>query len=142
MTLPLGVERRALRIPTGALVAHVLQPHRFADGFRQHGGVSGAVVGIVAAVGAGTHRPDHVHFVERHAERKRKPLLHEVLDDAHDRIAGFAARRLIDLFENLLKPLDVFFRFAPLWQMRLDCERLLAQRSEAISRSFIVNYYD
>ena len=81
-----GVERgarlvdrgRALRVPAGALVAHVLQPHWLADRLGQHGGVHGAVVGVVAAIGAGARLADDAHLIERHAERGREALLHEV----------------------------------------------------------------
>jgi hypothetical protein len=48
----------------------------------------------------------------RAAEQMLVELKHRLrtfVDDPHDRIAGFAARRFVDLFEDLLKPRDVFF---------------------------------
>ena len=42
-------------------------------------------------------------------------LLHDLLalfDEAHDRVAGLALRRLVDGLENLLEPFDVTFGLA------------------------------
>ena len=70
--------RRTFGVPASTLVAQVLQPHRLADGFRQYRGIHGAIVRIVAAVGAGPGRPDHSHFVERNIERECESFIDEV----------------------------------------------------------------
>ena len=84
--IALGIERgarvmdrsRTLRIPAGALVAHILHAHRLADGFGEHGGVHRRVVGIVAAVGARTRRPDHVDGILRHFQDGGEAGAHEM----------------------------------------------------------------
>jgi hypothetical protein len=45
----------------------------------------------------------------RHQRLVRRLLHHFLtfLDDVHDRVASLVARRLVDLFEHLLKPVDV-----------------------------------
>ena len=69
---------RRLWIPAGALIAHVLQPHRLANGLGENRGVHGTVVGIVAAIGTWTGGPDHVNVGLRYAERGGDTGLHEV----------------------------------------------------------------
>ncbi len=84
--VPLGIDAGAgamdgggaLRVPAGALLAHVLQAHRLADRLRQGRGIGGAIIRIVAAVGTRAGLPDHVHVLERHAELRREADLHEV----------------------------------------------------------------
>ena len=70
--------RRRLGIPAGALIAHILQPHRPAGGLGEHCRVHGAVVGIVAAIGAGARGPDHAHIIPRHLQDGGESLLHEM----------------------------------------------------------------
>src|SRR6516165_4367347 len=45
---------------------------------RQYCSVDGAIVGVVAAVGAGPRRPNDSHFVERDIERECESLPQEV----------------------------------------------------------------
>src|SRR4029077_8987596 len=68
----------AFRIPACALVAHILQTDRLSDAFREYGGVHGTIIGIVAAVRAGSRLPDHANAFGRHADRRCEALLHEV----------------------------------------------------------------
>ncbi len=81
-----GVERgtglmdrsRALGVPAGALLARVLQPHRLAGELGEHRRIVRAVVGVVAAIGAGADHPDAVHVFGRHLERAGEAVAHEV----------------------------------------------------------------
>src|ERR1700733_1046255 len=69
---------RSFRIPTSALVTHILQPHRTADGLGEYGRVPRAVVGVVAAVGARTGLEDDVHLLDRHLQYVSHSILHEM----------------------------------------------------------------
>ena len=44
----------------------------------QHRGIAGAIVGVVAAVGAGAGLVDDADIRHRHAKRRRHALLHEM----------------------------------------------------------------
>ena len=57
---------RTLRIPAGALVAHILHRTGLPTALASTAASIAAVVGIVAAIGARTRRPDHVDLVLRH----------------------------------------------------------------------------
>ena len=59
---------RSFGVPAGALLAHILQPHRPPDRLRQHRGIRRAVVGVVAAIGAGTGGPFDVNILQRHPQ--------------------------------------------------------------------------
>src|SRR5262249_3062361 len=55
-------------VPSGALVARILQADRTTDGLGQHGRIHGGIAGIVAAVSSGTGLPDAVHLIGREPE--------------------------------------------------------------------------
>ena len=72
------IEGGPLRVPAGALITQILQAHRLVDGFGKQRGVHGGVIGIVAAIGAGTGRPFHVDVVLLHLQDGGKPGAQEV----------------------------------------------------------------
>src|SRR3989442_14938177 len=70
--------RRSLRIPAGAVVAHILDADGLAGELGEQRRVVGGVAGVVAAVGPGAGDPDRVNFFWRQADQLRDAVTREV----------------------------------------------------------------
>src|SRR5207249_1069092 len=70
--------RRSLRVPAGAVVAHVLNADGLTGELGEQRRVVGGVAGVVAAVGPGAGDPDRVNLFWRQADQLRDAVTREV----------------------------------------------------------------
>src|SRR5438045_3640931 len=69
---------RALRVPAGALFAHILHAHGLPDSSRHHGGIHRRVVSVATTIRAGAYGPNRPDSFDRDAEDIRNTIADEM----------------------------------------------------------------